>query len=660
MVQKICSLPFFQQNLVLQGLIPQASWQPYPTIAERAQWLTLSKGVRRQLIFRAEQYLHWTWPALPATLFLEFVRTGNRVHYEEEYFARRQTLLALLMGECADGKGRFLDDIINGIWVICEESFWGLPAHNFHPPARFLPSASSTSSPHNIGLPDTAYRIIDLFAAETGALLAWTWYLLKPVLTQTLPVVLDRIEREIQERLLEPYRTISDWRWLGSEASPANNWNPWIHSNLLAVTLLMESDTEQRTQTVSRILAGLDRFLAGYHSDGGCDEGPGYWDNAAGSLFDSLDLLYRASEGKLNAFGIPLIQEMGRFIMRTHIGGSWYVNFADAAARLTPSGELIYRYGQRINDPLLMRQGAFIVRNSVSSNTAITNLSDITEQDRLLISSIYHYQRVPGRLLPALFETNKLVQADATPPLLLQTWLDGIEVLVTREQMGTEQGLFLAAKGGHNDESHNHNDIGSFLVALNGEPIILDIGVGIYTRQTFNEERYNIWTMRSSYHNVPLINGYEQQAGRAFRAQAVRCTLTDDLAELALDLAEAYPADAALLQWQRTLRLERKGKAKIVLKDVYRFAAAPQTLALHLMVRDSIQLAEPGRLLCNTPTRPLEISYDSHLLQPQIERIEITDEKIAANWGQQIFRVILACRTPLKTEGELELVLQAL
>jgi len=649
----------FPGERLQEALIAQSIWHPYPTAIERTAWQAIPENVQGYLIARAEQYQGWTWPELPATLFLEFVRDGNRVHYEERYFARRQALLALVMGECVQGQGRFLDEIVNGIWAICEESFWGLPAHNFSARAAFLPASGISPSPLDIGLPDTAYRVIDLFAAETGALLAWTWYLLKEPLAQTLPVVVDRIGREMRERLLDPYSNVEYWQWMGSETSPPNNWNPWIHSNLLAVTLLMEADEQVSVQTVSRILAGLDRFLAGYHADGGCDEGPGYWDNAAGSLFDSLDLLYRASGGSLDAFEIALIQEMGRFILRTHIGGPWYVNFADAAARLTPSGELIYRYGKRIHDPLLMRQGAYSIRYAATTaQTEHLNVANVSDQDRLLFSSIDHYQRVPGRLLPALFEVDSLAEADATAPLLRETWLDGIEVLCAREQAGTERGLFLAAKGGHNAESHNHNDIGTFLVALDGEPVVLDVGVGIYTRKTFNEERYTIWTMRSSYHNLPLINGYEQQAGRKFQARAVHSALSEEQAELSLDLTEAYPEQADILQWQRTLRLERRDRAQIILNDRYHLGAVPQTLALHLMIRNAVEL-EHGLLRCSTATRPLEISYDPQLFQAHVERIEITDARIAATWGRQIFRIILACQPPLQAKGEIRLVIRA-
>lgn len=65
-----------------------------------------------------------------AAAYMAFCRTGNRADYEKPYFAVRHLLNRLVLAECAAGSGRFLDPIIDGIWRLCEESSWTLPAHN--------------------------------------------------------------------------------------------------------------------------------------------------------------------------------------------------------------------------------------------------------------------------------------------------------------------------------------------------------------------------------------------------------------------------------------------------------------------------------------------------------------------------------------------------
>ncbi len=613
----------FKPERVREHLLPRERWRPYPKATDRAGWEALPEETRTRTIAAAEPHLGTAWPELPATLFLEYRREGNRSRYEARYNARRTALTRLVLGECAEGGGRFLDDIVNGVWALCEESFWGVPAHSYSP--RFAPDGSFRGRYPSAGLPDTAYPVVDLFAAETGALLAWTHYLLGDTLGQELPVLVDRIEREVGARILGPYRAIDDWRWLHNRPDHAvNNWNPWIHSNVLTMNLLLEADPAVREATVLRVIAGLDEFLAVYHDDGGCDEGTSYWGHAGASLYDCLDLLHSASGGALDAFDLPLVEEIGRYIYRMHIGGAWFVNFADGGAKVSPEGSLLYGYGKRIGDPRLMAQGAAALGDPAVPAKRASAL---------------------GRALPALFNAAELAAADRRPPLIRDAWLDGIQVLVAREREGTTDGLFLAAKGGHNAESHNHNDVGGFIVALDGQPVLIDVGVETYTRKTFSPDRYDIWTMQSAYHNLPLINGQQQQAGRAAAARAVRAVTDERQAHLTLDIAGAYPPEAGARRWTRTLRLERGAAPRIVLEDDYDLEVA-RSLALHLMASGPVESAGPGLLRCAGRDRPLEVRYDPDLFTVRVETIPVEDARLRPIWGERVYRAILDARDP--------------
>ena len=46
-------------------------------------------------------------------------------------------------------------------------------------------------------------------------------------------------------------------------------------------------------------------------------------------------------------------------------------------------------------------------------------------------------------------------------------------------------------KGGHNAENHNHNDVGSFVVALGRATPLVDPGSEVYTARTFSPRRYD-------------------------------------------------------------------------------------------------------------------------------------------------------------------------
>ncbi len=199
-----------------------------------------------------------------------------------------------------------------------------------------------------MGLPDASEPIIELFSAETAALLAWTDYLVGRQLDKVSPLVRERLAGEVERRILSVYRARQDFGWMGlTNDKPVNNWNPWIHSNVMTCALLLDRDEGRRGQTVGKILTSLDRFLDSYHEDGGCDEGPGYWGRAGASLFECLDLLRSASAGALDYFNLPLVRAIGSYIYKVHIAGDWYVNFADAPAKVqNPDGKPAHRYGE--------------------------------------------------------------------------------------------------------------------------------------------------------------------------------------------------------------------------------------------------------------------------------------------------------------------------
>ena len=112
-------------------------------------------------------------------------------------------------------------------------------------------------------------------------------------------------------------------------------------------------------------------------------------------------------------------------------------------------------------------------------------------------------------------------------------------MMAARERPGASEGLYVAAWGGHNAQSHNHNDVGNVIVFADGRPLLVDVGVGEYTAKTFSPQRYDIWTMQSGWHNLPAINGADQRDGASFRARDVAFVATPSAARFSLDLAPA-------------------------------------------------------------------------------------------------------------------------
>ncbi len=171
------------------------------------------------------------------------------------------------------------------------------------------------------GLPDVTEPTVDLFAAETGALLAWTDYLMGERLDAVHPLVRERLRLEVDRRILTPALERDDFWWMGFSPREVNNWNPWINSNWLASVLLLERDPERRVRAVRKIARSLDRFVDAYPDDGGCDEGPSYWGRAGASLFESLELLHAATGGRIDVYREPVVRAIGQYIARAYIAG---------------------------------------------------------------------------------------------------------------------------------------------------------------------------------------------------------------------------------------------------------------------------------------------------------------------------------------------------
>lgn len=610
-------------------------WHPFPRVDERSAWEGIPAALRQSLIEAGRERLDFAWPHLPATRFLDYARVGNRSRYQDLCFARRDALADLVLAECAEGRGRFLDDCVNGIWAICEETYWGVPAH------IGVQKAGS-------GLPDAEEPTVDLFAAETGALLAWTLYLLHERLDTVSPLVRRRIEVEIRRRILDVLRVRIDFFWMGWLGERrVNNWNPWICSNWLTCILAVEDDVETRAEDVFRVLRTVDNFIDTYPEDGGCDEGPNYWGRAGASLFEDLELLYTASDGAVDVFGEPLIGEIGRFLHRAHIADSYYLNFADASALVEPEALLVHAYGSRIGDADMQSFARWLADRQGIGKPGLHAQGQVRNRGSSL-----------GRSLMAIFALDEVLDRPGQAPLPRDVWLPDIEVMTARDTAGSKDGFYTAVKGGHNAESHNHNDIGNFVVYLDGRPLLVDAGVEDYTAETFGPNRYDIWTMQSDYHSLlPTIDGGQQLPGERHGASQVEYTADENSACLSLEIAGAWGEAAGLDSWHRRLTLYRDTCVEV--EDRWRFRTAPETVQLSLLtpgrveldgntVRISARNYKDDRLAAAGTAE-----FDAGQLTATVETVPIRDQvRMGPCWGTELYRVVFTLNRPSQ-EGSL-------
>lgn len=600
----------FSTESLESSLLEPEDWMYYPKDAKEWQKI-VPEIIYKKQIEAGEMLLGKEWPNLKATTFLEYTRNGNRTNYQDIQFDRRNSLSTLVIAEMLEGKGRFVDDIINLVWAICEETYWGVPAHLF----------LQEKGP---GLPDIEDPSVDLFAAETGAQLAWTDYMIGDKLDEINPLIRKRMYAETNRKIYEPYLKATSYKYMGYDKTKhrPNNWSPWINSNVMLSVLLLEKDKRKRAETMYKCMDVLDNYLNPHPADGGCDEGPSYWGRAGASVFDCLDVLDLATARKVNLFSDPLVSNMGTYIYKASIGNGYYLNFADASMKLNHSPILLYRYGKAIGSEVMKEMAAYFGESQ--------NLKEST------------FGKSLGRAIPGLYYVSEVLKHKAKEPLVRDFWLSDIQVMGARDKEDSREGLYLAAKGGHNEESHNHNDIGNFVVFVDSEPAIIDIGVETYTKETFGDNRYDIWTMNSAHHNLlPTVNGTMQKNGMEFKAKSVLYQATDKKVTYSLDISNSYPTSSGIIKWHKDFTYTR-GKS-IILEENYLLSENTNAIETSMMTCRKPEIRDDGIIILPSykgEDRKVRIKYDKKQFNVEFETHPLKDRKLKSSWDNaELYRI---------------------
>jgi hypothetical protein len=296
----------------------------------------------------------------------------------------------------------------------------------------------------------------------------------------------------------------------------------------------------------------------------------------------------------------PKIRSMAEYIVNMHVAGRRYFNFADSAAVMEPCTVREYLFGKAVGSDVL---AAFAARDRLSSER-----KHLPEEWNL-------WYRVQELLVtPA---------AGGEPTPAGDAFYRGIGLFVARDDR-----FALAVKGGNNGESHNHNDVGSLTVYKDGKPFLIDVGVETYTAKTFSSERYDIWTMQSGFHNLPTFGGVGQAAGADFSARNVQAEFAEKQAQISLDIASAYPAEARVRSYRRTVTLRRGQEIEVV--DIHE-GELPAVLSLMTCVEPTI-----GRAIHFDGLGCIDLEGAGKV---EVEAIDIDDARLRISWPPRIYRL---------------------
>ncbi|RLK52693.1 heparinase II/III domain-containing protein [Microbacterium telephonicum] len=585
---------------------PDASL-PLSPATNRDVWDHVDAGVRRAITATALAEQRTPWPQPLASQAARVHRDGDRVAWEDPAFARHQRITRAAVMAATTGAAEWIDAVADGIVLVCEQSSWCWPAHD------------DTFERHGAVLATVTDPYLDLGAGEAVAQLAWIDQLLGAALDDRYPGLRTRIRVEARRRVFTPFTARRDWHWIGLDGD-VHNWNPWIHGNVLVAALrLLDAPTErdERAHIAALAVEGLDRYVAALPSDGAIDEGYEYWWNGACRALEAIEVLTFATGGRVSPVAkVPALRATVAFPHRMHLGGGWYLNLADGQAH-----------------PVEPKNWHALYRAAVIADDDDARAHAVAQ--RLSGAPLATEHAGAGRLLRAMsdpqwLDPEWLAAEPASVPLPGSVWLPSVQVLLVREHADTAAGLTVAVKGGHNGEHHNHNDVGSIVVASDGVPVIVDPGRPTYTKQTFGPHRYDIWTMQSHWHSVPLWDGRPQSAGAVFSARDVR--VDPDAGELSLDFAAAYEGgEHATLT--RAVRLDRAA-GRVQLTD-----RADRPLVERFVVAGDVHLDGDGaRIVPLGGATPLRLRW-SPGLTARVEHRELDDPMLTSVWGARLARI---------------------
>lgn len=532
---------------------------------------------RELLLSRAERALEEPIPTLTLSDYRRYFSVGSREPFDSKYQRRRTMMVELAFGEYFEQNGRYLEKLCDVIFEILEESTWILHAHTGH-----SPESPGTQVPE-VYRPDQLHGI-DLRSAATATMLAGVYYLVKDRLDTVSPIIAKRIRWETLDRTVRPYLQ-HEVRWGGAFGGIVNNWCTYCVQAILFCTAILEEDTERREAVVTRAMRHLDNYIAACPPAGGCDEGPGYWEGAAGALFTALEIIYDMSGGAIDLLSHPFVAALGAYEPNMYIHGARFANFADCGPNTFLKTSRLYRYGRRSGVSSLSELARLIAAEGLTAPRG---------RDFFDYAVFYNYVKDLYELVPESTEGIRLP---------LSAWQEDLKIAVFREREDGK-GLYFAIKGGHNNESHNHNDVGSFLLYKDGRPVLIDAGSGSYTKKTFSPERYTIWNMSSAYHNLPMIGGYAQKNGARY-ASREEC-YDGEARRVCMELADAYEAEAPLCSFVRTCAFSG---ASVEITDALRLSEKASVQFRFLTTEKPVLLSE-GKL---SLAEGMTLSFDPSL-----------------------------------------------
>lgn len=515
-----------------------------PSLDDRKVWDALGADVdfREKMIARATRFLTEPIPVCTQEAYEASAKTGDRKD-GVAVDRRRFRMVTFVLAEGMENQGRFLPAIDKEINAICTEHTWIMSGH-----AKFT-------------------RGNDLGTAMTS----WNLATAVTMLGDKLPEATRTLVRdEVRKRVLTPFLdqvhgvAKSDfWRDNGA------NWNAVVHAGITGAALALEEDVQVRAEIVAASETETQFYIRGFPADGYSYEGMGYWKYGFGHYVMLSEVVMAATHGKINLYAKESIPQLAQFPRRFEVASGIYPAYSDAQFLEQPSLWLYniidHRYG--LGDKSVRTMSVDAVFSAFLYAWGINLAFDVSA--------------------PPVYEQKDV----AIVGHRLRDWFEQSQVLVGRMPAGKD-GLNFSFKGGNNGTSHNHNDLGTFLVTVGSQPMVVDPGVTVYGATTFGPKRFENQIIGSYGHSVPRVAGQLQKTGEKYCASLVEKKFSDEADSVTLDLTKGYEVPT-LRKLTRRFDYSRANKGSVTVTDQIDFTT-PQAFGTALSTYGEAQEEKAG------------------------------------------------------------------
>ncbi len=463
----------------------------------------------------------------------DWKRNGQRGDYDRQMYAIRTRLNRMWLAALMDvpGAKAECEDIL---YAYCHLHTWSLAAHHFENVLSDywdIPVDPYDETGRIRGIGRSRKQCIDLCSCSGAAILAEMAQTLEGVLDDNL---LRWARQECVERVLKPFMSLSPYPHFEING---NNWSGVCLSSIGIAAIYLITDPDTLAPLLMRVLEGLQVHESGYNDDGASPEGFGYWQYGFEYTLMFLELLKRRTEGKIDLIRDEKWHKVAGFGADCCFGPSIKLPFGDCNWRGVLD-EAVRRY-----------TGSLGVSVCPQGDTK-KSFESAWEHGNLMLRHLVW-----------------TMQPDQAALVYPRSAVYPVSELFIGFYRTPGDALYLLVKGGNNGESHNHNDVGTFVIIRGDTMPVADAAVGRYNKEYFSEKRYTFFATRSGGHNFPIVDGVEQEGHGRCRCKKFDVKQTDDGDVITMDLSGTLKADS-LTAYTRTVT-GRKSDGAVYVKDVF-------------------------------------------------------------------------------------------